>query len=83
MSTLALSSPPPSAVHLTHLHLELSFIIVIAAGSLANHIEEVGVADNEVVGSVELIPPTLERHSQDFVHEGPLQAHEPGLSSHL
>ena len=83
MSTLALRSPQPSTVHLTHLHLELSFIIVIAAGSLANHIEEVGVADIEVVGSAELTPPALERHSQDFVHKGPLQAHEPGLPSHL
>ena len=82
MSTLAPSSPPPSAVCLAHLHLELSFIIlqlllpflivVIAAGGLTDHAEEAGVADVEVVVSAEGAPPVLERHSPDFVHEGPL-----------
>ena len=92
MSTLAPSSPPPSVVCLAHLHLELSFIvlqllpfliIVIAVGGLADHAEEAGVANVEVVVSAEGAPPVLERHSQDFVHAGPLQAHKPGLPNHL
>ena len=83
MSTLAPSSPPPYAVCLVHLHLELSFIvlqllllfliIIIATGGLVNHIEEAGVTDVEVVVSAEGTPPVLERNSQDFVHAGPLQ----------
>ena len=93
VSTLAPSSPPPSIVCLAHLHLELSFIVlqlllpflvvVIVASGLMDHIEEAGVADIEVVVSAEGAPPVLERHSQDFVHAGPLQALEPGLPSHL
>ena len=93
MSTLAPSSPPPSAICLVHLHLELSFIIlqlllpfliiIIAVGGLADHAEEVGVADVEVVVNAEGAPPVLERHSTYFVHEGPLQAHAPELPSHL
>ena len=57
-------------VHLAHLHLELSFIIlhlllpflviVIAAGGLMDHAEEAGVADVEVVVSTEGAPPVLE-----------------------
>ena len=82
MSTLALSSLQPSAVHLVHLHLELSFIVlllllpflalVIAVGGLMNHAKEAGVADIEVVVSAEGAPPVLERHSQDFVRAGPI-----------
>jgi len=93
VSTLALSSPQPSDVRLAHLHLELSFIIlllllqflilIIATGGLVDHAEEAGVIDIEVVVSAGGAPPILERHSQDFVHEGPLQAHEPRLPSHL
>ena len=92
MSTLAPSSPPPSTICLAHLHLDLSFIvlqlllfliIVIAIGGLTDHAEEAGVADVEVVVSAEGTLPILEQHSQDFVHAGPLQAHEPGLPSHL
>ena len=92
MPTLAPSSPPPSAVCLTHLHLEcfiilqllLPFlIVVIATGGLMDHVEEVGVTNVEAVVSAEGAPPVLERHSQDFVCEGPLQAHELGLPSHL
>jgi len=93
VSTPAPSSPPPSAVCLAHLHLELSFIIlqlllpflivVIATGGLMDHVEEVGVTNVEAVVSAEGAPPVLERHSQDFVRAGPLQAHEPGLTSHL
>ena len=70
MSTLAPSSPHPSVVCLAHLHLELSFIvlqlllpflvIVIAAGGLADHAEEAGVTDVEVVVSAEGAPPVLE-----------------------
>ena len=70
MSNFALSSPQPSVVCLVHLHLELSFIIlllllpflvlVIAAGGLANHAEEAGVANIEVVACVELVPLILE-----------------------
>ena len=74
MSTLAPSSPPPSAVCLAHLHLELSFIvllllliIVIVAGGHADHAEEAGVIDVEVVVSIEGTPPVLERQSLDFV----------------
>ena len=48
-----------------------------------DHAEEAGVADVDVVVSSEGTPPILELHSQDFVHAGPLQAHEPGLPSHL
>ena len=93
MSTLALSSPPPSAVCLAHLHLELSFIVlqlllpflvvVIAVGGLTNHAKEAGFTDIEVVVSTEGAPPVLERDSTDFVCEGPFQAHAPGLPSHL
>ena len=70
MSTLASSSPQPSAICLAHLHLELSFIVlqlllpflvvVIAAGGLTDHAEEAGVADVEVVVSAEGAPPVLE-----------------------
>ena len=69
MSTLALSSPPPSVVCLMHLHLELSFIvlqlllfliIVIAIGGLTHHTEEACVANVEVVVSAEGTPPILE-----------------------
>ena len=70
MSTLALSSPPPSAVCLAHLHLELSFIVlllllpflvlVITTGGLTDHAEEAGVADVEVVVSAEGAPPIHE-----------------------
>jgi hypothetical protein len=48
-----------------------------------NHVEEVGVANVEVVARAEVGPPVLDGHSQDFVHGGPLQAHELGLPSHL
>ena len=70
VSTLAPSSPPPSAICLAHLHLELSFIIlllllpflvlVIAIGGLTDHAEEAGVTDVEVVVSAEGAPPVLE-----------------------
>jgi len=70
VSTLALSSPPPSVVCLAHLHLELSFIVlllllpflilVITAGGLVDHAKEAGVTDVEVVACVELVPPILE-----------------------
>ena len=70
MSTLALSAPQPSAIHLAHLHLELSFIIlllllpflilVITIGGLKDHAEEAGVTDVEVVACAELVPPVLE-----------------------
>ena len=93
MSTLALSSPPPSTVCLVHLHLELSFIIlqlllpflliVIAAGGHVDHANEVGVADFEVVVNAEGAPPVLEQHSLDVVLEGPFQVHAPGLPSHM
>ena len=93
MSTLASSSPQPSAVRLEHLHLELSFIvlqlllpflvIVIAAGGLADHAEEAGVTDVEVVSCTELVPPILERCAHFVVREGPIQGHEPGLPSLL
>lgn len=93
MSTLSLSLPPPSIVCLVHLHLELSFItlllllpfliLIVAVGGLMNHVEEVGVANVEVVARAEVGPPVLDGHSQDFVHGGPLQAHELGLPSHL
>ena len=69
MSTLAPRSPQPSIVCLAHLHLEHSFIVllrllqflilVIAAGGLTNHAEEVGVTDSEVVACTELVPPIL------------------------
>ena len=69
MSTLALSSPQPSAVHLAHLHFELSFIIlllflpflilVIATGGLVDHAEEASVADVKVVACAKLVPPIL------------------------
>ena len=89
MSSLALSSPPPSTICLAHLHLELSFIIlllflpflivVIAASALIDHVEEAGVTDIEVVACAEIIPPVLETHAHIIVHEGPIQAHELGL----
>ena len=70
MSTLAPSSLHPSIVHLAHLHLELSFIVlllllpflvvIIAAGGLKDHTEEAGVTDVEVVACTELVPPVLE-----------------------
>ena len=74
VSTLAPSSPPPFAVCLAHHHLELSFIILqlllpflqlllllmIDVGGHANHAKEAGVADVEVVVSVEGAPPILE-----------------------
>ena len=92
MSTLAPSSPQPSVVRLAHLHLELSFIVlllilpflvlVIAAGGLVDHAKEVGVTDVGVVACTELVPPLLERHTHFVVHAGPLQGHEPGLPSH-
>ena len=88
-----MSLPPPSAICLAHLHLELSFIIlqllllflviIMAAAGITDHPEEAGVADVEVVVSAEGTPPILEHHLPDFVHEGPLQAHELGLPSHL
>ena len=93
MSTLASSSPQPSAICLAHLHLELSFIVlllllpflilIIAAGGLMDHTEEAGVADVEVVACTELIPPILERHAHFVVHAGPIQGHELGLPRHL
>ena len=93
MSTLEPSSLPPSTVCLVHLHLELTFIVhqlllpfpivIIATGGLVDHFEEASVADVEVVVSIEFAPPVLERHSQDFILDGPLQAHEPELPSHL
>ena len=93
MSTLAPSSPQPSVVRLAHLHLELSFIIllllllflvlVITVGGLADHAEEAGVVDIEVVACAELVPPILETCEHFIVCEGPIQAHEPGLPSHL
>ena len=82
MSTLAPSSTPPSTVCLAYLHLELSFIVlqlllpflvvIIAIGGLTDHAEEAGVTDVEVVVSIEVALPILERHSQDFICEGPL-----------
>ena len=70
MSTLALSSLQPSAIHLVHLHLELNFIVhllllpflilIIATGGLTDHAEEAGVADVEVVACTELVAPVLE-----------------------
>ena len=93
MSTLAMSSPQPSVIHLAHLQLELSFIIlllllpflllIIAIGGLVDQTEEAGVTDVEVVACTELVPPVLERRAHFVVHAGPLQAHELGLPSHL
>ena len=93
MSTLASSSPQPSAICLAHLHLELSFIVlllllpflilIIAAGGLMDHTEEAGVADVEVVACAELIPPVLEQRVHCVVHVGPLQAYKVRLPSHL
>ena len=48
-----------------------------------DHAEEAGVTDIEVVACTELIPPVLEWRAHFVVHAGPLQAHEPGLPSHL
>jgi len=60
VSTLAPSSSPPSIVCLAHLHLELSFIvIIIAVGGLADHAKEAIVVDIEVVVSVEGTHPYL------------------------
>ena len=69
MSTLELSSPPPSVVCLMHIHLELGFIVlqlllpflivVIAVGGLTDYTKEAGVADVEVVVSAEGAPPIL------------------------
>ena len=82
MSTLALSSPQPSVVRLVHLHLELSFIVlllllpflilVFAVGGLMDHTKEACVADVEVVACVELVPPVLERRAHFVVRAGPL-----------
>ena len=91
MSTLALSSLHLSTVCLAHLHLELSFILlllllpflVVIAGGLMDHDKEAGVADVEVVACVELVSPVLERRVHFIVHDGPIQAHKPGLPSHL
>ena len=93
MSTLAPSSPHPPIICLAHLHLALSFIIlllllpfliiVIAVGGLADHVEEVGVTDVEVVACVELVPPVLQTHAHFIVHDGPIQAHALGLPSHI
>ena len=93
MSTLVPSSPQPSAVCLAHLHLELSFIVLLlllpflilvnTIGGLTNHTKEVGVADVEVVACAELVPPILERRAHFVVCEGPIQVHEPRLPSHL
>ena len=92
MSTLALSSPQPSAVRLAHLHLELSFIVllllpflvlIISTGGLTDHAKEAGVADVEVVACAKLVPHVLETHAHFIVHEGPIQAHKLGLPSHL
>ena len=93
MSTLAPSSSQPSTIHLAHLHLELSFIVlllllpflilVITAGGLMDHTEEAGVTNVEVVACTELVPPVLERRAHFVVHAGPLQAHELGLPSLL
>ena len=93
MSTLAPSSRQPSTVHLAHLHLELSFIVlllllpflilIITVGGLTDHTEEAGVADVEVVACALLVPPVLERRAHFVVHVSPLQGHEPGLPSHL
>ena len=93
MSNFALSSPQPSVVCLVHLHLELSFIVVllllpfliliVAVGGLTNHAKEAGVTDVGVVACTELVPPLLERHTHFVVHAGPLQGHEPVLPSHL
>ena len=70
MSILAPSSPHPSTIHLAHLHLELSFIVlllllpflvlVITIGGLVDHAKEAGVTDVEVVACTELVPPVLE-----------------------
>ena len=70
MSTLVPSSPQPITVHLAHLHLELSFIVLllllpflvllITAGGLEDHAEEVCVADVQVVAYAGLVPPVLE-----------------------
>ena len=93
MSTLVPSSLQPSTVCLTHLHLELSFIVlllllpflvlVITAGGLTDHAEEAGVTNVEVVACVELVPPILEWRAHFVVRADPLQAHELGLPSHL
>ena len=91
MSTLALSSPQPSVVHHAHLHLELSFIVllllpflvlVIAACGPMDHAEEAGVTDVEVVACAERIPPILERRAHFVVRAGPLQAYKPRLPRH-
>jgi hypothetical protein len=55
----------------------------MAVASHVDHAEEASVTDVELVVSAEVTPPILERHSEDFVHEGPIQAHELGLTSHL
>ena len=93
MSTLALSSPQASVVRLAHLHLELSFIVLllllpflilfIAASGLTDNDEEASVTDVEVVACAELILPILERRAHFVVHACPLQGHELGLPSHL
>ena len=77
---------------LEHLHLELSFIvllllpfliIVIVVGGLVDHAKEVGVTNVEVVACIELIPPILETRAHFIVHDGPIQAHALGLPSHI
>jgi len=82
VSTLASSSPQPSTVHLAHLHVDLSFIIlllllpflipIITLGGFADHVEDAGVADVEVVAYAELAPPVLERRAHFVVCVGPL-----------
>ena len=93
MSTLAPSSLHPPIIRLAHLHLELSFIVlllllpflvlVIATGGHTDHTEEAGVTDVEVATYAELIPPVLETRAHFIVHDGPIQAHALGLTSHL
>ena len=93
MSTLAPSSPQPSAVRLAHLHLELSFIVlllllpflvlIIAVGGVMDHAKEAGVADVEVVACTELIPPVLEQHVHFVVRAGPIQGHKLGIHNDL
>ena len=75
MSTLMPSSPQPSIVGLSFIILLLLLpflILIIIAGGLADHAEEAGVTDVEVVAYVELIPSVLERRAHFAVHVGPL-----------
>ena len=77
MSTLAPSSPQPSAIRLAHL------ILIIVAGGLMDHAKEAGVVDVELVACAELVPPVLERRAHFVVHVASIQGHELGLPSHL